>query len=84
MSHKREVVAFCVQYEAFIGDEWRPIIRYDAAHGFPHRDLVRPDGSVEKTEYPGRTNAEVLTMGQKDIKRNWRRYRAWYEKEMSR
>jgi len=76
------VVLFRVQYEAFIDGKWHPVVRYDTAHGFPHRDLLRPDQPGEKTEYPGRSNAEVLTLGQEDIKRNWATYRAQYEKEM--
>jgi len=36
----------------------------------------------EKTEYPSRSNAEVLTLGQEDIKRNWQTCRAQYEEEM--
>lgn len=75
---------FCVQYEAFIEGVWRPIVRYDTAHGFPHRDLLHPDGLEEKSEYPGRSNAEVLTLGQEDIKRNWLLYRKQYEREMGR
>jgi len=76
------VTIFCVQYEAFINGRWYPIVRYDTAHGFPHRDVLHPNRPQEKIEYPGRTNAEVLTLGQEDIKRNWRTYRALYEKEM--
>ncbi len=57
-------------------------MRYDTAHGFPHRDLLHPNRPGEKTEYSGRSNAEVLTLGQEDIKRNWQTYRAQYEKEM--
>ena len=76
------VVVFRVQYEAFIQGEWRPIVRYDAAHGFPHRDLLHPREATEKKEFPGRSNAEILTLGQEDIKRNWRTYRERYEREM--
>jgi len=36
----------------------------------------------EKTEYPDRSNAEVLTLGQEDIKRNCQTYRMQYEKEI--
>ena len=82
MTEKGQVVVFRVQYEAFIDDEWRPIVRYDTAHGFPHRDLLHPNRPGEKMEYPGWSNAEVLTLGQEDIKRNWQTYRAQYEKEM--
>ena len=77
-----QVAIFRVQYEAFIDGQWRPIVRYDTAHGFPHRDLLHPDRPGEKTEYRGHDHAEVLTLGQEDIKRNWQTYRAQYEEEM--
>jgi len=82
MTERGQVVVFRVQYEAFIDGEWRAIVRYDTAHGFPHRDLLHPNQPGEKTEYPGRSNAEVLTLGQEDIKRHWQTYRAQYEEEM--
>jgi len=79
---KGQVVVFRVQYEAFIEGKWRPIVRYDTAHGFPHRDLLHPNRPAEKMECPGWSNAEVLTLGQEDIKRNWQTYRVQYEREM--
>ncbi len=80
---RRRVTVFRIQYEAYINGEWRAIVRYDTAHGFPHRDMVHPDGREDKTLYPGRTHSEVLTLGQEDIRLNWARYRSHYEKEMS-
>ncbi|MBI3536647.1 MAG: hypothetical protein HY070_03655 [Chloroflexi bacterium] len=77
-----KVVLFRVQYEALIGSEWRAIVRYDTAHGFPHRDLMHPDGAEEKNDFSNRSNAEILTLGQEDIKRNWRVYREGYEQEL--
>ena len=79
---KGRVTIFLVQYEALIDGEWRAIVRYDAAHGFPHRDLLHPNRPEDKTEFPNRSNAEVLTLGQEDIKRNWRMYREHYEQEL--
>lgn len=76
------VIIFRVQYEAFIDGEWRPIVRYDTAHGYPHRDLLHPDRPEEKTMWPGRSSTEALTIGQEDIKRNWVAYRARYQQEM--
>ena len=81
-TEKSQVVLFSVQYEAFIDGVWYAIVRYDTAHDYPHRDLLHPNAPEEKTEYPGRSNAEVLTLGQEDIKRNWRTYRERYEREM--
>jgi len=82
-TERGRVIVFRVQYEALIEGVWRAIVRYDTAHGFPHRDLMHPDSSQDKTEYSGRSNDEVLTLGQEDIKRNWSRYRVRYEQEMS-
>ena len=76
------VTVFCVQYEIFLEDEWRAVIRYDTAHGFPHCDVIHADGSETKIEYKGRSNAEVLTIGQQDIKRNWQKHRIRFEREM--
>ncbi len=81
-TEKGQVALFVVQYEAFINGEWRAIVRYDTAHGFPHRDLLHPNAAADKSEYPGRTHNEVLTLGQEDIKRNWQTYREQYEREM--
>lgn len=76
------VIVFCVQYEILLEGEWRVVIRYDTAHGFPHCDVIHPDGSETKIEYKGRSNAEVLTVGQKDIQHNWQKHRARFEREM--
>ena len=83
MTEKGQVVVFRVQYEAFIDGEWRAIVRYDTAHGFPHRDLLHPSRPEDKLEYPDWSNAEVLTLGQEDIKRNWKIYRVQFEREMN-
>ena len=45
---KGEVKYFVVQYEALLKEEWIPIVRYDLAHGFFHRDVMMPKGEKEK------------------------------------
>jgi len=57
-------------------------VRYDTAHGRPHKDVLHPDGSQDKAEFYGYSGAEVLTLGERDIKANWQRYRAEYEREI--
>jgi hypothetical protein len=79
-----KITRFRVQYEALIGGEWRAIVRYDTAHGRPHKDLLHPDGTQDKHEFYGYAREEVLTLGERDIKANWKRYRAAYEQEMGR
>ncbi len=77
-----KITRFCVQYEAFIGGEWHALVRYDTAHGRPHKDLLHPDGTQDKDEFYSYSREEVLTLGERDIKANWKRYRAVYEQEM--
>ncbi|MBI3361943.1 MAG: hypothetical protein HY023_12635 [Chloroflexi bacterium] len=79
---KGRVVLFSIQYEAKIQGKWVAIIRFDTAHGFPHQDTMHPGKSETKTRFPGLTNSQVLTLGQNDIKENWRKYRTAYEREM--
>lgn len=79
---KGEIIEFRIQYEALIAGQWHAVVRYDRAHGEPHRDLLHPDEAETKEMYPGYSNAEVLTIGQRDIMENWPAYRAAYEKGM--
>lgn len=51
-SHKGRILNFVVQYETKIGDKWYPVVRYDTAHGFFHRDLMRLGKSVQKAPIP--------------------------------
>jgi hypothetical protein len=76
------ITRFRIQYEAFIGGKWHPIVRYDTAHGRPHKDILHADGSQEKVEFYGYTRDEVLVLGEQDIKSNWQRYRTEYEREV--
>lgn len=77
-----KIVRFVVQYEAFLDGKWHPIVRYDTAHSRPHKDLLHPDGSQEKFEFYGYSREEVLVYGERDIKKNWQRYRTDYAREM--
>ena len=76
------VTEFRVQLEALIGGRWRVIVRYDTAHGRPHRDIMHPDGTETKEWLDLYPNAEVLTIGQRDIVENWPVYRRRFEKEL--
>jgi len=81
-TERGQVVLFRIQYEALIGQQWVAIVRYDTAHGSPHRDVRHPNGSQTKEQFSHYPRSRVLTMGQQDIRRNWRAYRARYEEEM--
>jgi hypothetical protein len=75
-----EVRQFMVQYETFVKEEWRPVIRYDTAHRFPHVDKIRSDGTVEKVPLLTNDLGEALTFADQDIDENWERYKEVYLK----
>lgn len=77
----QSIVGFAVQYEAEFEGVWHPIVRYDTAHGFAHRDLMHPDGRVDKEPLPWQTYNMALTMATQDLKLQWQQYRQRYEEE---
>jgi hypothetical protein len=72
----RTVVDFVVQYEAYIDEEYRPLVRYDGRHDRPHRDLLDWNGETIEKRWAttGTTNNEALTDAIDDIRRNWEEY----------
>ena len=79
------IVEFRIQYEAFIAGHWHPIVRYDSAHGQPHRDVLHADSSETKEWYPGYRNADVLSIGTAGHHGKLvGTYRAKYEREIYR
>lgn len=78
------IVSFVVQYEVLIQGEWRAIVRYDTAHRFAHKDILHPDGSVDKQPLDFASLNLAFTFAIQDLKSLWRWYRYGYEKELSR
>jgi hypothetical protein len=72
-----QVVRFTVQYETTIAGARVPVVRYDTAHGFAHRDrLDRRGRTIAKDELGrGLALADALTLADRDLRQNWRRYR---------
>ena len=75
-------MSFTVQYEALMDDRWRAIVRYDTAHRFAHKDVLHPDGSVDKQPLHFSTLNLAFTFAVQDLKSLWRWYRYGYEKEL--
>jgi len=71
---RRRVRAFTVQLEVLVKDQWKPVVRYDTAHSFAHRDLYTKDGRQFKTPL-GMDFNQARTFAQKDILVNWQEYR---------
>jgi hypothetical protein len=77
------MLQFTVQVEVRLGDTWQPIVRYDNAHGFCHRDIIHADGTQDKTPvYVGDIHA-TFTHAIDDLKANWPAYHARYLKEIN-
>jgi hypothetical protein len=58
-----------------MGDQWHPIVRYDTAHGFAHRDLINRRGDVTKTPLFINDYNDALAFAESDLKANWEIYR---------
>jgi hypothetical protein len=77
-----QVIAIVViQYEAYIDDKWRAIVRFDEAHGFFHRDILFPLGGQKKTTQPAINKNLALNDAIAHIKQFWQTYREAYEDE---
>jgi len=71
---KNKIAEFKVQLEVFVKNKWRPIVRYDTAHGFAHRDIIHFDGTVDKTPLFVNNYNDALNFADADIKINWQLY----------
>jgi len=69
------VTEFVIQYEVRQGEEWMPVVRYDTAHGFAHRDLFSLTKDVVKTPLGMKDLNMALTFAESDLKTNWIWYR---------
>ena len=79
---KGKILKFVAQYEALIGDDWRPVVRYDTSHGFAHKDIIHYDGGQEKQPLYFPDLNIAFTFAIQDLKISWRWYRMAYTKEM--
>src|SRR5688500_2479144 len=71
-----QVVRFTVQYETTLAGEHVPVVRYDTAHGFAHRDqMFLRRRSVKTKLNPNLSFAEVVDIARQDIRQHWQRYR---------
>jgi hypothetical protein len=69
------VVAFMVQLEVEVAKGlWKPVLRYDCAHAFAHKDRYNLHGEQDK-EALSLSYADVLTLADQDINNNWPIYR---------
>jgi len=76
------ILDLVIQYEAFVKEKWQAIIRYDCAHGFFHRDTLKPNGEKEKKviEMPDLNSA--FAFARQDIEDKWKWYKEQYIKKL--
>ena len=75
-----QLVRFTAQYEAVVAGRVYAVVRYDTAHGSPHRDLLDWAGRVVDKRFVGTAPyGEVLDAATKDIHATWRTYRSAFE-----
>jgi hypothetical protein len=84
MIEKGKVVGFMVQYETLFEEKWVPIVRYDTSHGYTHKDLINPDGTIEKVFMGTAEFKEALTLADVDINENWERYKDRFFRRLKR
>jgi hypothetical protein len=80
-TQKNELLDIVYQYESFIGNKWEPIVRYDCAHGFFHRDVLHPNVEKEKTELTFDSLKSASQYAAQDIKDRWEWYKERYIKK---
>jgi len=80
----KRIVQYTVQLELRYSEQWQPVVRYDNAHGFCHRDTIHADGSQDKTPvYYGNAN-DTFTRAIDDLRTNWQAHRARFLREVER
>lgn len=78
---KEKIVFFRIQLEILWDGKWMPVVRYDTAHGFVHRDLLDKKGHVVKTPIFNQDLNDALTFAENDLKANWLSYRKRFMEE---
>jgi hypothetical protein len=79
---KRVLVDVVFQYESFIDGKWFPIVRYDCAHGFFHRDTMKPNGDKEKHIIEFEDLKTAAKYAEQDLKDRWEWYKERFVKTM--
>lgn len=76
------VAGFVVQLEIEIDGQLFPVVRYDCAHGQPHRDILDASGHVIAKEWLQYRRDAALAHAHRDLRANWRQYREDFLRRM--
>ncbi len=80
------LIRFVVKLVLQVGNSFLEIVRFDSAHGCPHKDTLNPNGEVvSKVWLDLLGNKQALDLGIKDLKDNYslyvERFNRWLKKE---
>ena len=80
-TERGQILRFVVQLECqFVEEcEWLPVVRYDTAHGYAHRDIMHPTKKEEKAEISVQNYNDALTIAMDDVVEKRYDYRRRYE-----
>jgi hypothetical protein len=82
---RKEILRYTVQLTVEMDTSWVPVIRYDTAHGSPHKHIYKRDGK-ERTQavdiiYDGDLGyQQAAVMAFKDLEENWEAYCAKFRR----
>jgi len=76
------IIDLVIQYEAVVKEKWYAIVRYDCAHGFFHRDTLKPNGEKEKKVIEMPDLNAAFAFARQDIEDKWKWYKEQYIKKM--
>lgn len=79
---KGQVIEFLVHYELRIAGDWFPVVRYDTAHGFAHKDVLHPTRKADKEVLPFTDYNLALLYAENDLRKNWEKYREVFLQEV--
>lgn len=80
-TEKGEVKEFMIQMEVRYEGKWVPVVRFDTAHGYAHKDTFYRGVRQKKEELVFGTFNESFTFAQLDLSRNWKNYKKAFLKE---
>lgn len=72
-AQRGKIIAFVVQLEVEFRGAWRPIVRYDTAHGQAHIDVYDTPKRKRK-QFLDLPSGEAMTLAEEDIRDHWEQY----------
>ena len=76
------MVSFVVRLMLQMNERWVNVVRYDTAHGLPHRDVLDQRGRVVRKDWlTCLTFEEALTHAKNDLVQNYESYLEKFQAE---